>query len=299
VALWRESSRTATIISSRKLNAGSDPGAEVWASTRKCRSIRAADARAPTSAADCGATTTGEKRRPPTPRNASALRRRPSITTSISGGPRSNKWINVTPLPKVWESRCISRGSTGRRGWIVNVGEPEADGGGSTEFPSIVRVDPRRERERTAEYLRLWRDAGVRPGARRRQRRHRREVHEVQRDAAKPEHSQEAGTQYAGEATARRKTVVADWNRDRGARGKISSGDASDIIRDGSTSWCLSVKEEAVVERAYVTVAMNGLTACRGAPPPRTRTARACLFALMPRSRAGFKRTSGAANGDK
>jgi hypothetical protein len=39
------------------------------------------------------------------------------------GGPRSYKWINVTPLPKVWEQMHLAATYGADRLWIVNVGD--------------------------------------------------------------------------------------------------------------------------------------------------------------------------------
>jgi hypothetical protein len=39
------------------------------------------------------------------------------------GGPRSYKWINVTPLPKVWEQMHLAWQYQANRMWIVNVGD--------------------------------------------------------------------------------------------------------------------------------------------------------------------------------
>lgn len=39
------------------------------------------------------------------------------------GGPRSYKWLNVTPLPKVWEQMHLAWRHEATRMWIVNVGD--------------------------------------------------------------------------------------------------------------------------------------------------------------------------------
>jgi hypothetical protein len=39
------------------------------------------------------------------------------------GGPRNYKWLNVTPLPKVWEQMHLAWKHEATRMWIVNVGD--------------------------------------------------------------------------------------------------------------------------------------------------------------------------------
>ncbi|MRV72697.1 glycosyl hydrolase [Duganella sp. FT92W] len=39
------------------------------------------------------------------------------------GGPRSYKWINVTPIPKIWEQMNLAWEYDARRMWVVNVGD--------------------------------------------------------------------------------------------------------------------------------------------------------------------------------
>ena len=39
------------------------------------------------------------------------------------GGPRSYKWINTVPLPKIWEQMHLAYRYGATRLWIVNVGD--------------------------------------------------------------------------------------------------------------------------------------------------------------------------------
>lgn len=39
------------------------------------------------------------------------------------GGPRSYKWINVTPIPKIWEQMHLAYEHDAKKMWIVNVGD--------------------------------------------------------------------------------------------------------------------------------------------------------------------------------
>jgi len=72
------------------------------------------------------------------------------------GGPRSYKWLNVTPLPKVWEQMHLAYRYDANRIWIVNVGDIKP-----MELPIQFFLDyawdPERwPAERISEYTRLW-----------------------------------------------------------------------------------------------------------------------------------------------
>jgi len=72
------------------------------------------------------------------------------------GGPRSYKWINVTPLPKVWEQMHLAWKYGATRIWIVNVGDIKPMEV-PTEFFLTYAWDPARwPAERLPEYLKLW-----------------------------------------------------------------------------------------------------------------------------------------------
>jgi hypothetical protein len=72
------------------------------------------------------------------------------------GGPRNYKWLNTTPIIKVWEQMNLAYHYGADRIWIVNVGDLKP-----LEFPMelFLRLawDPERwPKERVSEYTRLW-----------------------------------------------------------------------------------------------------------------------------------------------
>ncbi|BET69497.1 glycosyl hydrolase 115 family protein [Opitutales bacterium ASA1] len=72
------------------------------------------------------------------------------------GGPRNYKWINVTPLPKIWEQMHLAREHGADRIWIVNVGDIKP-----MEFPVDFFLtyawNPEQwPYERLAEFSRAW-----------------------------------------------------------------------------------------------------------------------------------------------
>jgi hypothetical protein len=72
------------------------------------------------------------------------------------GGPRSYKWLNVTPIPKVWEQMHLAWKHEATRMWIVNVGDLKPMEI-PTEFFLTYAWNPAAwPAERLPEYLRLW-----------------------------------------------------------------------------------------------------------------------------------------------
>lgn len=72
------------------------------------------------------------------------------------GGPRSYRWMNVTPIAKVWEQMNLAYAYDAKRIWIVNVGDLKPQ-----EFPTefFLRLawDPEDwPKERLQEFGRLW-----------------------------------------------------------------------------------------------------------------------------------------------
>jgi hypothetical protein len=72
------------------------------------------------------------------------------------GGPRSYKWINVTPLPKVWEQMNLAWRYGADRLWIVNVGDLKPMEVPTEFFLSYAWNPAAWPAERLPEYLRLW-----------------------------------------------------------------------------------------------------------------------------------------------
>ncbi|MEO7497188.1 MAG: glycosyl hydrolase 115 family protein [Massilia sp.] len=72
------------------------------------------------------------------------------------GGPRSYKWLNVTPIPKVWEQMHLAWEYDARKMWIVNVGDLKPMEV-PIEFFLTYAWDPKAwPAERLPEYLRAW-----------------------------------------------------------------------------------------------------------------------------------------------
>ncbi|MET0264880.1 MAG: glycosyl hydrolase 115 family protein [Duganella sp.] len=72
------------------------------------------------------------------------------------GGPRSYKWLNVTPLPKIWEQMHLAWQHQADRIWIVNVGDLKPMEV-PTEFFLTYAWNPAAwPAERLPEYLKLW-----------------------------------------------------------------------------------------------------------------------------------------------
>ncbi len=72
------------------------------------------------------------------------------------GGPRSYKWLNTVPIPKVWEQMHLAHRYGANRLWIVNVGDLKP-----MEVPIQFFLDYARDPEawpveRLPDYLRLW-----------------------------------------------------------------------------------------------------------------------------------------------
>jgi hypothetical protein len=72
------------------------------------------------------------------------------------GGPRSYKWLNTVPIPKIWEQMHLAHRYGANRLWIVNVGDLKP-----MEVPIQFFLDYARDPEawpveRLPDYLRLW-----------------------------------------------------------------------------------------------------------------------------------------------
>ena len=79
------------------------------------------------------------------------------------GGPRSYKWLNVTPLPKVWEQMHLAWRNGADRLWVVNVGDLKPMEVPTEFFLSYAWNPAAWPAERLPEYLKLWakREFGV------------------------------------------------------------------------------------------------------------------------------------------
>ncbi len=72
------------------------------------------------------------------------------------GGPRSYKWLNVTPIPKIWEQMHLAWQYDAKRMWIVNVGDLKPMEVPIEFFLSYAWNPAAWPAERLPEYLRLW-----------------------------------------------------------------------------------------------------------------------------------------------
>ena len=72
------------------------------------------------------------------------------------GGPRSYKWINTTPLPKVWEQMHLAWRHEANRLWIVNVGDLKPMEVPIEFFLTYAWKPAAWPAERLPDYLKLW-----------------------------------------------------------------------------------------------------------------------------------------------
>lgn len=72
------------------------------------------------------------------------------------GGPRNYKWINVTPLPKIWEQMNLAWQYDANRIWIVNVGDLKPMEVPTEFFLRFAWNPAKWPYEQLTEYLRLW-----------------------------------------------------------------------------------------------------------------------------------------------
>jgi hypothetical protein len=72
------------------------------------------------------------------------------------GGPRSYKWLNVTPIPKIWEQMHLAWKYQADRLWIVNVGDLKPMEVPIEFFLPYAWNPAQWPAERLPEYLKLW-----------------------------------------------------------------------------------------------------------------------------------------------
>lgn len=72
------------------------------------------------------------------------------------GGPRSYKWLNVTPLPKIWEQMHLAWQYQADRIWIVNVGDLKPMEVPMEFFLTYAWNPAAWPAERLPDYLKLW-----------------------------------------------------------------------------------------------------------------------------------------------
>jgi hypothetical protein len=194
------------------------------------------------------------------------------------GGPRSYRWINVTPIPKVWEQMHLAWRYQADRMWIVNVGDLKPMEV-PTEFFLTYAWNPAAwPAARLPDYLRQWaaREFGAAHAA---------EIADIvstytrYNGRRKPEQL-EPGT-YSATSYREAERIVADYNalakraQDLGRR--LAPGQ-----RDAYFQLVLHpVRASATINEMYVAVHLNKLYAAQGRASANDMARRAReLFAL-------------------
>ena len=72
------------------------------------------------------------------------------------GGPRSYKWLNVTPIPKIWEQMHLAWQYDAKRMWIVNVGDLKPMEVPIEFFLTYAWNPAAWPAERLPQYLKAW-----------------------------------------------------------------------------------------------------------------------------------------------
>ena len=194
------------------------------------------------------------------------------------GSPRSYKWINVTPLPKVWEQMHLAWKHEATRLWVVNVGDLKPMEV-PTEFFLRYAWNPGRwPADRLQEYLELWaaREFGSRHAA---------DIAGIIARATqyngrrKPEQLEPTTYSLVNYREAER--VVADYNA-IAARAEAIERELPASHRDAFFQLVLyPVKAAAVVNDLHVTVGLNRLHGMQGRASTNELADRArALFAL-------------------
>jgi hypothetical protein len=72
------------------------------------------------------------------------------------GGPRNYKWLNVTPIPKIWEQMNLAYEHGADRIWVVNVGDLKPMEVPIEFFLTMAWNPTAWTKERMTDYLKLW-----------------------------------------------------------------------------------------------------------------------------------------------
>ena len=193
------------------------------------------------------------------------------------GGPRSYKWINVTPLPKVWEQMRLAWQYDANRMWIVNVGDLKPMEV-PTEFFLTYAWNPAAwPAERLPDYLAQWatREFGAAHAA---------DIADIVARYAKyngrrkPELLEPGTYSLANYNEAER--VIDDY-RTLLARAEAINASLPKTMRDAYFQLVLHpVKASAIVNELYVAAAQNRLFALQGRASTNAMAARVrSLFA--------------------
>ncbi|MHA4866491.1 glycosyl hydrolase 115 family protein [Duganella sp. PWIR1] len=192
------------------------------------------------------------------------------------GGPRSYKWINVTPLPKVWEQMHLAWQYQANRMWIVNVGDLKPMEVPIEFFLTYAWNPAAWPAERLPDYLKLWATREFGPE-------HADDIADIVAKYAKyngrrkPEQLEPNTYSLVNYNEAER--IVGEYKSIAARAEKISAALPS-AKRDAFYQLVLyPVKASAVVNELYVTAGMNRLYGLQG---------RAATNDLAARTRALF-----------
>ncbi|MBV7537622.1 glycosyl hydrolase 115 family protein [Duganella sp. sic0402] len=192
------------------------------------------------------------------------------------GGPRSYKWINVTPLPKVWEQMHLAWQYQANRMWIVNVGDLKPMEVPIEFFLTYAWNPAAWPAERLPDYLKLWATREFGPE-------HAADIADIVAKYAKfngrrkPEQLEPGTYSLVNYNEAQR--IVEDYNAIAARAEKISAALPANK-RDAFYQLVLyPVKASAVVNELYVTAGLNQLYGTQG---------RAATNDLATRARALF-----------
>jgi len=177
------------------------------------------------------------------------------------GGPRNYKWLNVTPLPKIWEQMRLATEAGATRMWIVNVGDLKPMEVPIEFFLAMAWHPQEWTAERMDGYLRHWaaRDFGPEHAA---------EIAEMvalyakYNGRRKPELLQPETYSLTNYREA--ETVASDW-RALSARAKALEAKLPKAQRDAFFQLVLyPIEACAIVGELHYTVALNRLYAKQG-----------------------------------
>jgi hypothetical protein len=193
------------------------------------------------------------------------------------GGPRSYKWINVTPLPKVWEQMNLAWQYKADRMWIVNVGDLKPMEVPIEFFLTYAWNPEAWPAQRLPDYLKLW--AAREFGAE-----HADDIADIVAKYAKyngrrkPEQLEPGTYSLVNYNEAAR---IVDEYKDIAARAEKISAALPAAKRDAFFQLVLyPAKASAVVNELYVTAGMNRLYGYQGRASTNDLAARArSLFA--------------------
>lgn len=188
------------------------------------------------------------------------------------GGPRSYKWINVTPIPKIWEQMHLAWQFQADRMWIVNVGDLKPMEVPIEFFLTYAWNPAAWPAQRLPDYLKLWAAREFGPE-------HADDIADIvarytkYNGRRKPEQLEPTTYSLVNYNEAAR---VVDEYRDIAARAERISAALPAARRDAFFQLVLyPVHASAVVNELYVTAGMNRLYGLQGRASTNDLAARA------------------------